>query len=128
MQPNTPSLAPVRRSASYGVQAPAREGGSFGGQAMVGYLGLNEPRTDLFHGLFALHGTGRLSRHTEAPREVPDPNTGRPLRVATVELSDRAVCPACTQLGTGGYVSFESDLRLAFACPSCRKLVWIAGA
>jgi hypothetical protein len=38
------------------------------------------------------------------------------------------VCPACTQLGAGGYVSFVADLRMAFACPSCRKLVWIAGA
>jgi len=48
--------------------------------------------------------------------------------VETVEISERAVCPACTQFGGGGYVSFEADLRLAFACPSCRKLVWIAGA
>ena len=59
---------------------------------------------------------------------MPDPTTGRPLKVAALELSDRAVCPACTQLGAGGYVSFEVDLRLAFACPACRKLVWIAGA
>jgi len=89
-------------------------------------------RTDLFHGLFVWHpgheGAGTLARHSDAPRVVPDPNTGRPLKVASVELSERAVCPACTQLGVGGYVSFESDLRLAFACPSCRKLVWIAGA
>ena len=49
-------------------------------------------------------------------------------KVATLELSDRGVCPACTQLGAGGYVSFEGDLRLAFACPTCRKLVWMAGA
>ena len=62
------------------------------------------------------------------PSAIPDPQTGRPLRVASVELSDRGVCPACTQLGAGGYVTFVSDLRLAFACPSCRKLVWIAGA
>ncbi len=89
-------------------------------------------RTDLFHGLFVWHrgeeGVGMLARRSDAPRAVPDPHTGRPLKVATVELSDRAVCPACTQLGAGGYVSFESDLRLAFACPNCRKLVWIAGA
>ena len=64
----------------------------------------------------------------ETPRTVPCPDTGRPLRVATVEVSDRGVCPACTQLGAGGYVSFIGDLRLAFACPSCRKLVWMAGA
>ena len=91
-----------------------------------------ESRTDLFHGLFIWHraeqGAGTLAHRSDAPRVVPDPNTGRPLKVATVELSDRAICPACTQLGAGGYVSFVSDLRLAFACPSCRKLVWIAGA
>ena len=93
---------------------------------------LTDFRIDLFHGLFEWHrpGTGpaRLATRSAAPREVPDPQTGRPLRVASLEVSDRAVCPACTQLGGGGYVSFESDLRLAFACPCCRKLVWIAGA
>jgi len=93
---------------------------------------LTELKTDFFHGLFdwhqSTHGPARLTRRGSTPREVPDPETGRPLKVATVEVSDRAVCPACTQLGDGAYVSFESDLRLAFACPSCRKLVWIAGA
>ena len=99
---------------------------------MLGYLALSESRTDLFHGLFVWHradkGPGRLARHSDAPRAVPDPTTGRPLKIAALELSDRAVCPACTQLGAGGYVSFEGDLRLAFACPTCRKLVWMAGA
>ena len=92
----------------------------------------NAPRTDLFHGLFELwpHGPARLrvASNPAGPRTIPDPQTGRPVRVASVELSDRGVCPACAQLGAGGYVSFVSDLRLAFACPSCRKLVWIAGA
>jgi hypothetical protein len=87
---------------------------------------------DLFFGLFELipasAGLTRLASKANAPRAIPDPQTGRPLRVASVELSDRGVCPACTQLGAGGYVSFVSDLRLAFACPSCRKFVWIAGA
>ncbi len=64
----------------------------------------------------------------ESPRTIPCPDTGRPLRVASLEVSQSGVCPACTQLGAGGYVSFVADLRLAFACPSCRKLVWIAGA
>ena len=100
--------------------------------AVLGLGNLTEFRTDLFHGLFAWQragtGPGRLVPHKDAPRAVPDPATGRPLKVASVELSDRAVCPACAQLGAGGYVSFVSDLRLAFACPSCRKLVWIAGA
>ena len=98
------------------------------------------PRTDLFHGLFELlparsdvdgpHAKSRprLGSNAAAPRAIPDPQTGRPLKVASLELSERGVCPACTQLGAGGYVSFVSDLRLAFACPSCRKLVWIAGA
>ena len=73
--------------------------------------------------LVVRESAGRRTRST-----VPCPQTGRPLEVATVEVTDRAVCPACTQLGPGGYVSFVSDLRLAFACPSCRRLVWIAGA
>jgi hypothetical protein len=50
------------------------------------------------------------------------------LKVASLELSDHSVCPACTTLGSGGYVSFVADLRMAFACPSCRTLVWLAGA
>jgi hypothetical protein len=89
-------------------------------------------RLDLFHGLFAWHptpsGSPRVSRTPSAPQAVPDPQTGRLLKVASLEVSDRAVCPACAQLGTGGYVSFVSDLRLALACPSCRTLVWLAGS
>ena len=94
---------------------------------------MTTPRTDPFHGLFEWHattpgGTGRLHRVTPVPAAVPDPETGRPLKVASSEVSERAVCPSCQQLGGGGYVSFVSDLRLAFACPSCRTLVWVAGA
>jgi hypothetical protein len=93
---------------------------------------MDTPETDLFYGLFelraTLHGRPRLTSPTSAPSSVPDPQTGRPVKVADVELSERGVCPACTQLGAGGYVSFVADLRLAFACPSCCKLVWIAGA
>lgn len=83
----------------------------------------------LFHGLFEIQTAQlQLASRATAPTSIPCPQTGRPLKIASVELSERGVCPACTQLGAGGYVSFESDLRLAFACPSCRKLVWIAGA
>ena len=93
---------------------------------------METPKTDLFYGLFELratvHGQPQLMSRAIPPASVPDPQTGRPLKVAAVELSDRSVCPACTQLGAGGYVSFVSDLRLAFACPSCRTLVWLAGA
>ena len=87
---------------------------------------------DFFHGLFELRtgsqGRPHLASRAVAPATIPDPQTGRPLKVASVEVSERSVCPACTQLGAGGYVSFVADLRLAFACPSCEKLVWIAGA
>jgi hypothetical protein len=58
---------------------------------------------------------------------VPDPDTGRSLRISTVELSG-AICPACAKHGDGGFVSFVADLRLAFACPNCQGFVWIAGA
>lgn len=87
---------------------------------------------DLFHGLFQLitgtDGQPRLDRPDESPTTLPDPATGRLLRIATVEARTRAICPRCEHRGEGGYVSFESDLRLAYACPSCRTLVWLAGA
>ena len=90
------------------------------------------PRTDLFHGLFEVwpqaSGRARLASNADAPRAIPDPLTGRPLTISSLELSESGICPACTQLGSGGYVSFVSDLRLAFACPSCETLVWLAGA
>jgi hypothetical protein len=88
------------------------------------------PATDLFHGLFEWRQRTLIvhKANTMAPRTIPDPHTGRPLRVATVEVTDRGVCPSCAQLGAGGYVTFVSDLRLAFACASCRKLVWTPGA
>ncbi len=86
----------------------------------------------LFHGLFELRtgaaGEALIASNAAAPRTIPDPATGRPLKVASLELSEHGVCPACTRHGAGGYVSFVSDLRLAFACPGCRTLVWLAGA
>lgn len=87
--------------------------------------------TDHFYGLFEWRQRTFVvsdAGASQAPRTVPCPQTGRLLKVASLEVSDRGVCPACAQLGAGGYVTFVSDLRLAFACPSCRKLVWIAGA
>lgn len=93
---------------------------------------MNAHQTELFHGLFQLHlreqGDASLQSNADGPRTVPDPHTGLPLKVATLEVGERGMCPACATPGTGGYVSFVSDLRLAFACPSCRKLVWLAGA
>lgn len=88
----------------------------------------------LFHGLFKwdpLASGARLAvvpRTDSTPRTVPCPDTGRRLQVASLEISERGVCPACARQGAGGYVSFINDLRLAFACPGCKKFVWIAGA
>ena len=89
-------------------------------------------RTDLYHGLFrwerAANGQAQLVPHPEAPIVIPDPDSGRMLRVATVDAHAKGICPACTATGQGGYVSFVQDLRLAYACPSCERLVWINGA
>jgi len=89
-------------------------------------------RADVFHGLFELclgrHGHPQVASSSSAPESIPDPETGRPLKIASLELSERGICPACTHAGAGAYVSFVSDLRLAFACPTCRQLVWLAGA
>ena len=88
-------------------------------------------RTDLYHGLFRWHtdGAGRpvVSRVLSSPHSIPCPKTGRSLRVATIEAEAAAICPACASHGQGGFVSFVGDLRMAYACPECRELVWLAG-
>lgn len=73
------------------------------------------------------NGRARLTRHPEAPSSLPDPATGRALRISTVEVAG-AICPACDERSEGGFVSFEADLRMVYACPECRELVWIHGA
>jgi hypothetical protein len=84
----------------------------------------------LFHGLFTLHaghdGEPYVSREASPPTAVPCPTTGRPLRVATVDAEAMAICPRCSGAGRGGFVSFVSDLRMAYACPKCREFVWLA--
>ena len=85
---------------------------------------------DPYHGLFIHRAEPeglKLSRGARPAATLPDPDTGRHLRIATVEVSG-AICPACSKHGQGGFVSFVSDLRLAFACPNCQTFVWIAGA
>jgi hypothetical protein len=86
----------------------------------------------LYHGLFEWHanpeGPPRLSRCDTAPAAIPCPTTGRPLCIATVDANAQAICPACSNHGHGGFVSFVGDLRMAYACPQCRVLVWLAGA
>ena len=56
------------------------------------------------------------------------PTTGRFLRIATLEAETSAICPSCAAQREGGFVSFVGDLRMAYACPECRELVWLAGA
>ena len=86
----------------------------------------------LYHGLFKWHantgGQPRLSRCDTAPAAIPCPTTGRPLCIATVDADALAICPACSNHGHGGFVSFVGDLRMAYACPQCRVLIWLAGA
>ena len=88
-------------------------------------------RLDLYHGLFRWHtgddGHPCVSRHALSPATIPCPTTGRLLRVATLEAEASAICPSCENPGRGGFVSFVSDLRMAYACPLCRQLVWVAG-
>jgi hypothetical protein len=84
----------------------------------------------LYHGLFHRHADSdrpRLSRHEAAPAAIPCPKTGRPLRIATIDANTLAICPSCAEHGQGGFVSFVADLRMAYACPECRQLVWVQG-
>jgi hypothetical protein len=88
--------------------------------------------TTRYFGLFVTEldssGTPVLVRHAEPPATIPDPSTGRALRVATLDSRARAICPSCAATAAGGFVSFVGDLRLAYACPSCEQLVWLPGA
>ena len=43
------------------------------------------------------------------------------------EAAAAAICPTCAIHGAGGFVSFVGDLRMAYACPQCRQLIWLAG-
>jgi hypothetical protein len=87
--------------------------------------------TDLYHGIFRWHtgqdGLPRVTRDSAGPRDVPCPTTGRRLRIATIEAGTSAICPGCASRGLGGFISFVGDLRMAYACPLCERLVWVAG-
>ena len=88
-------------------------------------------RATLFHGIFRCDtgpdGRPRVVRDTTGPGDMPCPTTGRPLRIATIEAGASAICPACAIHGLGGFVSFDGDLRMAYACPQCKQFVWVAG-
>ena len=68
-----------------------------------------------------------MSRHESGPRIIPCPTTGRPLRIEKIDAQAMSICPRCAVHGTGGFVSFVGDLRMAYACPTCRELIWLAG-
>lgn len=87
------------------------------------------PRQDPYHGIFTLtlshDGRHQLRRQPQPPATLPDPRTGRELTIATVEVSGGAICPACEGRAPGGFISFVADARMVYACPECRKLVWL---
>jgi hypothetical protein len=89
-------------------------------------------RTDLYFGIFewqSFDGAPRVTRPSVPPPAfVPDPRTGRQLRISTIQAGTPAICPVCSCHAHGGFVSFEDDLRIAYACPRCMELVWIKGA
>jgi hypothetical protein len=89
-------------------------------------------RTDLYFGLFEWRASGDVPRvtrrNTPSPAFVPDPNTGHRLRVSTIQAGTTAICPSCARHTQGGFVSFEDDLRIAYACPRCKELIWSRGA
>jgi hypothetical protein len=89
------------------------------------------PPSTLYHGVFRLeplsNGEHQVARHPAGPTMMPDPN-GRLLQIATVDSKAAAICPSCDRPGQGGFVSFVQDLRLVYACPGCRQLVWLPGA
>jgi hypothetical protein len=72
-------------------------------------------------------GEYRLSRNQNTPSVITDPS-GRLLKIATVDAGAPAICPACASTGQGAFMSFVQDLRMAYACPSCASVVWLAGA
>jgi hypothetical protein len=86
---------------------------------------------DLYHGLFRWYlghdGAPSVARDAGGATQIPCPTTGRPLHVETIDAEAAAICPRCSSLARGGFVSFVGDLRMAYACPSCRELVWLAG-
>ena len=74
-----------------------------------------------------MNGVPRVIAHHTVPSTIPCPTTGRTLRIATLQAEAPAICPSCDAHGQGGFVSFVADLRMAYACPECRELVWLAG-
>ena len=87
-------------------------------------------KPELYSWLFGWHSNNAEAageRRRNAPSTIPCPNTGRALRVATIDAETVAICPRCSGQGRGAFISFVGDLRMAYACPECRDLVWLPG-
>ena len=94
---------------------------------------MSSARTDLYFGIFEWQSSGGAARialrqNAMPPAFIPDPRTGHRLHISTIQAATPAICPACSSHAHGGFVSFEDDLRIAYACPKCLELVWIRGA
>ena len=74
------------------------------------------------------NGETRLVPHADRPASIPCPKSGRDLKIAAIEATAPARCPSCMEAWHGAFLSFVSDLRMAYACPQCDQLVWVAGS
>lgn len=84
----------------------------------------------LFHGLLHRHhrdGEPYLAASSPRPGTLPCPTTGRVLTIAGIDDDSRAFCAGCQASGHGAFISFVNDLRMAYACPKCDRLVWSNG-
>lgn len=84
-----------------------------------------------FHGVLhrvERNGEPRIVPNPERPPALPCPDTGRALKIAAIDANAPALCPSCMKTGYGAFVSFVSDLRMAYACPQCEQMVWVAGS
>lgn len=73
-------------------------------------------------------GEPRLVPHAGHPTSIPCPTTGHALRIAAIDTAAPALCPSCMKTGYGAFLSFVADLRMAYACPQCEQMVWVAGS
>jgi hypothetical protein len=87
----------------------------------------NDPYCGVFASTLTADGRRQLRLHPDAPETLPDPRTGRALRIAAVEVGP-SICPSCDGRAGGGYISFVADLRFVYACPECQQMIWLHGS
>ena len=89
------------------------------------------PRTDLYHGLFRWHAGPDGQPRVATARAAPPRFRARPRGACCAWRRIEAAAGDLSLVrshGQGGFVSFVGDLRMAYACPQCCQLVWLAGA